>query len=240
MKLIASMEAYVAEGDYRKYVGPRWAYDLKGAWQFMVLCFLGLREHHHLLEIAAGSLRAGRLFIPYLRPDHYFAVEAQESILRNGIDSEIGEDLVRIKRPRFAFNDTFDFSSFDRKFDYVMAHSILCHLAKPDAERLIHNAAAVVEPKGHFVGNYSIGEDYEEPNADYAVVTRYKESTMREMVEKAGLVFVPLPFNDRRADERWFLGLHPHVHEIAADSALGYMMQYWKGANEQMGHTDDR
>lgn len=54
---------------YRGYVGPEAQYDLMGATQFRLLCTLGLREHHTLLDFGCGSLRAGRLFIPYLLPN---------------------------------------------------------------------------------------------------------------------------------------------------------------------------
>ena len=52
--------------DYREYVGTSERYDIGGAIQFNLLTTLGLREHHRLLDVGCGSLRAGRLFIPYL------------------------------------------------------------------------------------------------------------------------------------------------------------------------------
>ena len=52
--------------DYREYVGTSETYDIGGAIQFNLLTTLGLREHHRLLDVGCGSLRAGRLFIPYL------------------------------------------------------------------------------------------------------------------------------------------------------------------------------
>ncbi|MHC4422967.1 MAG: hypothetical protein ACYS1E_20600, partial [Planctomycetota bacterium] len=53
---------------YMAYVGPPDRYDLMGASQFRLLCTLGLRAPHRLLDFGCGSLRAGRLFIPYLNP----------------------------------------------------------------------------------------------------------------------------------------------------------------------------
>ena len=58
--------------NHRAFVGPREHYDIVGAMQFTLLYFLGLREHHYLLDIGCGSLRAGRFFIMYLKPGHYF------------------------------------------------------------------------------------------------------------------------------------------------------------------------
>jgi hypothetical protein len=52
--------------DYKDYVGLPSRYDFMGATQFRLLCALGLRANHTLLDFGCGSLRAGRLFIVYL------------------------------------------------------------------------------------------------------------------------------------------------------------------------------
>jgi len=41
------------------YVGPPTQHDFMGATQFRLLCTLGLRAHHRLLDFGCGSLRAG-------------------------------------------------------------------------------------------------------------------------------------------------------------------------------------
>jgi len=64
--------------NYRAYVGPVEKYDLVAANQFNLLTMLGLRENHFLLDVGCGSLRGGRLFIPYLLPHHYFGIEPNE------------------------------------------------------------------------------------------------------------------------------------------------------------------
>jgi hypothetical protein len=95
---------------YRRFVGPVDQYDFMGATQFRLLTTLGLREEHYLLDIGCGSLRAGRLLIPYLLPDRYHGIEPDKFLLDAGIANEVGTDLVRLKRPRFAHNSDFDFS----------------------------------------------------------------------------------------------------------------------------------
>ncbi len=61
---------------YRAYVGPPLEYDLVGASQFRLLTTLGLRAGHRCLDLGCGSLRAGRLLIPYLDPGNYFGIVA--------------------------------------------------------------------------------------------------------------------------------------------------------------------
>ena len=76
---------------YRAYVGPPTDYDLVGAMQFNLLTNLGLREEHYLLDIGCGSLRAGKLLIPYLVPGRYFGIEPERWLIEEGIDNELGQ-----------------------------------------------------------------------------------------------------------------------------------------------------
>ncbi|MBN2648947.1 MAG: hypothetical protein JXR50_04305 [Prolixibacteraceae bacterium] len=64
MKDISNMKA----GDklYKAYVGPPLNYDIIVSMQFNLLSSIGLKGKDKLLDIGCGSLRAGRLFIPYL------------------------------------------------------------------------------------------------------------------------------------------------------------------------------
>src|SRR5690242_2519307 len=81
---------------YRAFIGPYQNYDLVGAMQFNLLTYLGLREHHSLLDIGCGSLRAGKLFIPYLLAGNYYGIEPEEWLLEAGISQEVGQDQINI------------------------------------------------------------------------------------------------------------------------------------------------
>ena len=86
---------------YRAYVGPPEDYDLIAAMTFNLLTTFGLRQHHSLLDVGCGSLRIGRLLIPYLNRGRYFGVEPNEWLVEEGIKRELGEALLEIKRPIF-------------------------------------------------------------------------------------------------------------------------------------------
>ena len=88
---------------YRAYVGPPEDYDLIAAMAFNLLTTLGLRQHHSLLDIGCGSLRIGRLLIPYLNRGKYFGLEPNEWLVEEGIRRELGDTLVQIKQPTFFF-----------------------------------------------------------------------------------------------------------------------------------------
>ena len=72
-----------------------------GATQFRLLCALGLRAQHHLLDFVCGSLRAGRFLIPYLDTGHYCGIEPNGWLIEDAIKSEIGADQIRIKQTPF-------------------------------------------------------------------------------------------------------------------------------------------
>ena len=93
---------------YRAYVGPPKDYDLVSAMVFNLLTSIGLRQHHRLLDIGCGSLRVGRLLIPYLNQKNYFGVEPNKWLVEDGIANEIGKDLVKIKKPTFSFHTSMD------------------------------------------------------------------------------------------------------------------------------------
>ena len=113
---------------YRAYVGPPEDYDLVAAMTFNLLTTLGLRQHHSLLDIGCGSLRIGRLLIPYLNRGKYFGVEPNEWLVDEGIRQELGETLVQIKRPTFFFSDSPDtIAQAKIAFDFALAQSIFSH-----------------------------------------------------------------------------------------------------------------
>lgn len=174
------------KNDYRSYVGPPETYDLMGAVQFNLLTFLGLREHHYLLDIGCGSLRAGRLFIPYLLPRKYCGIEPEGWLIEDGIDNELGKDALLIKRPDFSGDDNFNFSTFEIIFDFLLAQSIFTHIPEELIRRCLSEAKKVMRKESIFVASYLKGEEDKE---HYPGGYTWTEKTMRGMVEEAGFYY---------------------------------------------------
>lgn len=137
-------------------------HDLLAAFQFNLLTRLGLREEDYLLDIGCGGLRAGRLFITYLMPGRYCGIEPRRDAVENGIEVEIGRELVAMKQPRFRFTDDLDLSAFDQSFDFLIANSVFSH-APPAAIRTgLTQAAKVMKPDALFLASFMRGSrDYE-------------------------------------------------------------------------------
>jgi cyclopropane fatty-acyl-phospholipid synthase-like methyltransferase len=177
---------------------------MKAAWQFMILALLGLREHHHLLEVGCGSLRAGRLFIPYLQAGHYCGVDASESAIALGIAKELGSDILEVKQPQFAFNSDFNFDSFGQQFDFILAHGLIIHITDAQVKRLFASAASVLKKNGLFIANYVVGHDRGKSRITYPQTTTRSQRTIRMAAVGAGLKFAPLPVKARHPHGQWF------------------------------------
>jgi cyclopropane fatty-acyl-phospholipid synthase-like methyltransferase len=174
---------------YRAYVGPPDRYDLVAAMQFNLLTSLGLREFHFLLDIGCGSLRAGRLFIPYLLPAHYFGIEPEKWLVDEGLRNELGEDIIRIKRPTFSYNSLFNFSEFGQKFDFVVAQSIFSHASQAQIRDCLANVEKCLKPNGILAATFVQGrKNYEQEEWLYPECVTYTSRRMRRLVCESGLV----------------------------------------------------
>lgn len=136
---------------YRAYVGPPERFGLLGLLQIGVLHQLGLKETDKVLDFGCGSLRLGRMLIPFLRPGGYFGIEPNMWLVDEGFAKELGEDAQRLKLPRFSADAGFDCTVFGETFDFVMAQSIITHCGRYQTERLFETAAAALRPGGRLV-----------------------------------------------------------------------------------------
>lgn len=190
-----------AAGDrhYRAWVGPPERYDLKSAEQFGVLTvMLGMREHHHLLDVGCGSLRLGRLCLIYLQANHYFGIDPEAWVIDEGIQAELGRQIIELKRPSFSNNSDFDFTVFGRTFDYIMAQSIFTHAALWQVEACIANSKKVLSPAGFFIFNYVVGEtDSDSREWTYPGCVKFRKDTVRRIVSDNGMhsCDIQCPFN---------------------------------------------
>lgn len=182
--------------NYRSYVGPENLYDEMGGLQFTILFELGLREDHTLLDIGCGSLRAGRLFIPYLNKGMYYGVEPNQSLLQDGFLHELGTGTASIvKSPIFNHNSDFYFKFHGRSpksgFDYLLAQSIFTHATRSQIQTCMKNAAEVMHKWSIFVATYfnaTNGDGADDPKEwTYPQVVKYPYLFMKDTANDAGL-----------------------------------------------------
>jgi len=164
-------------------------YDLGSGVQFALLIFLGLREHHHVLDIACGPLRVGRLLIPYLLPGRYCGLDPCEWAVYEALRRELGKDILCSKYPAFDHNDCFELGGFKRKFDFLLAQGILQYMGKPQMEKLFSEAAKVMHLDSVFLATYLEGdESYAEDEFTYPEVQHHTMGYLAGLAEEQGLV----------------------------------------------------
>ncbi|HEY1078290.1 MAG TPA: methyltransferase [Fontimonas sp.] len=176
-------------GDHRSYVGPDDYYDKVAALQFSLLTMLGMREQHYLLDIGCGALRGGRLFMPYLAPEHYCGIEPNPWLIESAIDKEVGRDQIALKKPQFRHNDDFDLSGFGRQFDYMMAHSIFSHTGYTQLAACMKSVAQALDENGLLIATFVDAKaDAYQDEWVYPGFNRFSWATMEKAIHAAGLV----------------------------------------------------
>lgn len=173
--------------DYRAFVGPPSDYDLIAGLQFTLLFCAGMREADKVLDVGCGSLRGGRLLIPYLRPGHYFAIEPNRWLVEEGLSHELGMDMVNIKRPTFAFVNDFSAESFGVRFDWVMAHSIFSHTYPDMASVGLAKIGHSLAPSGVLLATYVEGRSTSGSGWLYPACVNYSWEQMVRLLSAAQL-----------------------------------------------------
>jgi SAM-dependent methyltransferase len=194
---------------YRAYVGPPEDYDLVAAMAFNLLTTLGLRQHHSLLDIGCGSLRIGRLLIPYLNRGKYFGIEPNEWLVDEGIRRELGETLVQIKRPTFFFSDSPDtISQAKTSFDFALAQSIFSHCGLDLIQAWLSAISGSLAQEGVLVATFLIGEeDSVQAGWIYPECVNYRPATLERAAKDVNLRFEILDWKHPR--QTWALFAAP-------------------------------
>ena len=230
-----------ARGDHREFVGPADEYDVNTATQFNLLTFLGFREFHNLLDIGCGSLRAGRLFIVYLRPGHYFGIEPERWLVESAIREEIGKELIELKSPSFRYSSDFSCNVFDQKFDYVLAQGVFTHAPERLIRECMSKVAACMKLESIFAATYMQGsENHTGSKWVYPDTTTYTSTRMTEVASDEGLSCVPIDWPHPRG-ARWILLCsrenENNVRNLAGESSNLYLPQRITELQKRLSET---
>jgi SAM-dependent methyltransferase len=176
---------------YRSAVGPADRYDVLGAHQFCVMVSLGLREQHKLLDLGCGSLRGGRLFIPYLAYGNYYGIEPHTDLVEEGLDHELGRSILGVKGPTWNDNADLDCAVFTRAsgvtFDFVLAQSIFSHAYPQLIYGCLHTLREALKPTGAFIFTYFQGtSDYRGTTWARGPDAHYTPEWMHRVLKREG------------------------------------------------------
>jgi SAM-dependent methyltransferase len=233
------------DAHYRAYVGPPEDYDLIAAMTFNLLTTLGLRQYHSLLDIGCGSLRIGRLLIPYLNRGKYFGVEPNEWLVDEGIKRELGETLLQIKRPTFFFSDSpATVVQAKVPFDFALAQSIFSHCGLDLIKNWLFAISRSLARDGALVATFLPGEeDSTRTGWAYPECVNYRPTTLERAASDANLRFEILDWKHPRQtwalfaaanfDSAWFKN-----KPLTWDAGLERMLRQKKIGNRACSGTD--
>jgi len=174
---------------YRAFIGPPDKYDLVSAMQFNLLTKYGLREKHKLLDIGCGSLRGGRLFIIYLLENKYYGVEPEKWLVDDGIYHELGNQIIKQKKPKFLYTESFDFAAFNTRFDFALAQSIFTHASASQIHTCLKNLSYVSNDNFKFLASFIEGdENYEGDEWVYPRCVTYQFEYLNDIANTYGFV----------------------------------------------------
>ena len=198
---------------YMSFVGAPTQYDLRGGAQFALLFALGLRDHHRLLDFGCGSLRFGRLAIPYLQAGNYVGLEPNAWLVEDGVERQVGRDQIALKRPTFHQFDDFQADRCGTGFDFIVAQSIFSHAGREIICSALPSFARALAKDGLALATFALlreGQTPDDPNVGwvYPGGVRYTQEAVAEMISNAGLAGRALPWFHPR--QTWYaLALDP-------------------------------
>lgn len=161
----------------------RW--NALGKMQFDYLRGHGLLPSDHMLEIGCGNLRAGRHFIGYLDPGHYFGVDISPDILLAAQQTIVEHDLQE-KLPHTTLVDDMRLAHLpEGHFQVVHAHSVFSHSPLHVIEDCFRHVGRLLAPGGFFDFTYNRtdGTEHDVLREDFY----YRPTTLITLAEKHGL-----------------------------------------------------
>jgi len=189
------LELPTGANHYRAYVGPPKKYDLLAANQFVLLIQLGLREYHKLLDIGCGSLRGGRLFIPYLLPRNYYGTEPNQWLIDKGIENNLGSSILDVKKPHFSNNPDFLLTEFNTNFNFILAQSIFSHATQNQIKNCFMMANKVMNKDSIFVATfYQSDKNSDKDSWYYSGNVAYSLDFLQELASQQNLVLEKMDY----------------------------------------------
>src|SRR6202035_43989 len=133
---------------------PAETFDQGGREQLIALLGEGMDPESKLIEFGCGCLRIAYWLVRFLDARCYHGIEPARRRVEYGLQYLFEPDELRIKRPQFDFNATFDSSVFGQRFDFFLARSIWTHAAKPQIEAMLDAFLRDSVPDGVFLTSY--------------------------------------------------------------------------------------
>jgi SAM-dependent methyltransferase len=156
-----------------------------GKLQFDYLTGHGLQPGDRMLEIGCGNLRAGRLFIDYLDPGHYYGLDISPDILV-AAQQTLAEYDLQGKLPHLTVVSDLKLEFLpSERFTVVHAHSVFSHSPIGIIDECFAHVGRIMTRDGifDFTFNRTDGEEHQVLREDFY----YRTETLIGLAAKHGL-----------------------------------------------------
>jgi SAM-dependent methyltransferase len=165
-------------------------WGLSGQLQLDLLKEIGCTPNSKVLEIGCGCLNASVPIMKFIEPGNYVGVEPNKWLIDTILEDEEVAELVRTRKPRFLYDASFDATSANTQFDFVISHSVLSHAARPQFELFMRNLRKVLKPSGKILASLRMtgkkGNPLKDSNdSTWVYHSRKKRALMRLLGLKA-------------------------------------------------------
>lgn len=181
------------------YVGDPGSFGRRGEVIAQLLVENGMRPESRVLDVGCGALDTGIPLIRYLEDGHYTGLEPNGWLVEAAL-REYPELLLRA--PNWIWRTDFD-ALEHAPYDFIVAHSVLSHVAHWQMPLLLQNLRDCVEEGAIFVASYREDQyNTYSPEWVYPGVSRFRFATIRAMGYHAGwLVEQAYDYRERLAAE---------------------------------------
>jgi len=145
----------------------------------------GLKQTDNVLELGCGNLSQGAPLIRYLGHNRYFGVEPAGWLVNAGL--ERFPDLAS-KGPRFLWRSDFAVAEDTiEPFQFVLAHSVLSHVAHWQMSQALYETRKVVEKGAIWLASVRL-DQYDDfaPEWAYPGVNKFRLETIEALAFHAG------------------------------------------------------
>lgn len=205
---------------------PIHTFEEAGRSQLIELLKQGLRPESKVLDFGCGCLRISYWLVRFLDPDCYCGIEPARNRVELGLHYLFTPDILAAKRPRFEYNEVFDSSPFDEKFDFFLARSIWTHGSKNQICATLDSFVRDSAQNALFLASYlpaqSVQDDYQgdtwvgtSHESDVPGVIRHSFSWLLFQCERRNLSVRELPGMD--CDSQLWLRIE-HSSSLAAEN----------------------
>lgn len=187
------LDAYKEHTNLRVNTDPKAAiggdWELLGNLQKSFLIEEGLKPHNSLLDFGCGTLRAGRLLIPYLDKGNYTGIDISDGVIEEAKRMVEADTNLKNKNPIIIYNHDMDFEFKDlngMKYDFIIAQSVVTHLLDEHVQEIFNNLNRVMSDNSVFYFTAFINDNIIKMNVRNYKDVEYTTSFLRDTAEKNG------------------------------------------------------